>query len=253
MNFIINDFNIYYEKYGCGNKVIIILPGWGDNRKTFDYMINFFKKYYSIYIFDYPGFGKSSFPNKDLTIDDYSQLIISFMKFNNIENPIIIAHSFGGRIAINLSGKMKIKIKKIILIDSAGIKPKKSIYQKLKQFTYKTLIKIKCTLPRKLRKRYVNLLIKFFGSDDFKNLSENIRRTFINIINEDLKDYLKYIKSPTLLIWGLNDYDTPIKDAYIMEKEIPDSGLVILKKASHFSYLNYPSYTNVIIDEFLRN
>lgn len=251
MNFIINDFNVYYEKYGSGKENILILPGWGDNRKTFDYLIDYFKDSFNIYIIDYPGFGKSSFPNKDLTMDDYVNLVIDFMKVNNIDNPIIIAHSFGGRIAISLSGKMNVKIKKIILIDSAGIKPKKTFSQKLKQFVYKTLKKFKYILPKKYKEKYITFLIRLFGSSDFKNLDRNIRKTFINIVNTDLKDYLKYIKSPTLLIWGLNDYDTPLKDAYTMEKEIPDSGLVVLENASHFSYLDYPNYVNCIVNEFL--
>lgn len=251
MNFIINDFNIYYEKYGSGKENILILPGWGDNRRTFDYLISCFKALFNIYIIDYPGFGKSNFPNKDLTMDDYVNLIIDFMKINNIENPIIIAHSFGGRIAIALSGKMNIKIKKIVLIDSAGIKPKKPFALKLKQSFYKILKKFKYILPKKYKDKYISFLIRLFGSSDFKNLDKNIRKTFINIVNTDLKDYLKYIKSPTLLIWGLDDYDTPIKDAYIMEKEIPDSGLVVLENASHFSYLDYPNYVHTIIAEFL--
>ena len=29
------DISLYYEKYGSGEKTILILPGWGDNRKTF--------------------------------------------------------------------------------------------------------------------------------------------------------------------------------------------------------------------------
>ena len=252
MNFLTKDFNIYFEKHGDGKQQIIILPGWGNNRKTFNYLINYFKSFFTIYIFDYPGFGKSPFPNRNLTIDDYTNIIIEFLKANNIENPIIIAHSFGGRIAISLSGKYKVKTKKIILMDAAGIKPKKSFFQKLKQTIYKFLKKLKIIFPRKYRQSYINFLIKIFGSSDFKNIDPNIRKTFISIVNTDLSKYLKFINSPTLLIWGEKDYDTPLKDAYIMDKDIVDSGLIILEKAGHFVYLDYPSYVNNIINEFLK-
>lgn len=253
MNFLTNDFNVYFEKYGEGKQKLIILPGWGDNRKTFDYLINYFKRFFTIYIFDYPGFGNSTFPDRNLTIDDYANLIMDFLKTNNIENPIIIAHSFGGRIAISLAGKYKVKIKKVILMDAAGIKPKKSLFQKLKQRTYKFLKKLKCLFPNKYKRNYVDFLIKIFGSNDFKNIDYNIRKTFISIVNTDLKEYLKYISSPTLLIWGQKDYDTPLKDAYIMDNDIPDSGLIVLEKAGHFAYLDYPVYVNKIIDEFLKD
>lgn len=253
MNFIINDFNIFYKKYGKGKNNIIILPGWGNNRETFNYMINFFKKDFTIYILDYPGFGNSTFPNRDLTLDDYTNLIIHFIKSKNIFNPIIIAHSFGGRIAINMEYKKEININKIILIDSAGIKPRKTLKQIIKQNTYKLLKKLKYILPKKYKEKYINKLIKIFGSNDFKNLNPNIRKTFINIVNNDLKNKLNKINCATLLIWGEKDIDTPLTDAYIMNNRIKDSGLVILKYASHFSYLEFPNYTNNIIYEFIKH
>lgn len=57
----IKDISIYYEKHGMGKQVIFILPGWGDNRQTFDYLISALKDYFTIYIIDYPGFGKFKF------------------------------------------------------------------------------------------------------------------------------------------------------------------------------------------------
>ena len=73
------NYSIYYEKYGDKEKNIIILPGWGDTRKTFYNIINNLKENYTVYIFDYPGFGNSIFPNKDLTIFDYANIIRNFL------------------------------------------------------------------------------------------------------------------------------------------------------------------------------
>ena len=110
----INDITIYYETYGDNKKSILILPGWGNTRETFHHIINNFKNNYKIYILDYPALGKSPIPKKTLTIYDYTELIIEFMKKLNIKNPIIIAHSFGGRITTILTGYYKIPIKKLI-------------------------------------------------------------------------------------------------------------------------------------------
>ena len=252
MNFIINDFNIYYEKYGHGKSNIIILPGWGDTRNTFNKMIEVLKEFYTVYILDYPGFGNSPFPNRDLDIYDYANLIKDFIKTNEIDNPIIIGHSFGGRISIILSGLYKVNIKKMILIDAAGIKRKKKLKVKFKQIIYKCLKKIGKFLPKKIRPIYQNKLINIFGSTDFKNLHENIRKTFIKVINEDLSKYLKNINASTLLIWGENDNDTPLDDGKLMNVKIEDSGLIIIPNAGHFPYLEYPYYVNKIILEFLK-
>lgn len=252
MNFIINDFNIYYEKYGQGKTNIIILPGWGETRSTFNNLIDILKEFYTVYIIDYPGFGNSKFPNRDLDIYDYANLIKDFIRVNGIENPVLIGHSFGGRISIILTGCYKIPIKKMILIDSAGIKRRKKIKVKIRQLIYKFLKKIGKLLPKRKKDKYLDKLINIFGSSDFKNLDPNIRKTFIKVINEDLTKYLKLINTSTLLIWGANDPDTPLDDGKLMNSKIEDSGLIIVPNAGHFPYLEYPYYINKIILEFLK-
>lgn len=243
---------IYYEKFGNGKKVILILPGWGNNRKTFYNIITQLKNKFTIYIFDYPGFGNSILPSKDLTIYDYSEIFIEFLKQNNIKKPIVIGHSFGGRLIITLAGYYKIDFKKIILIGSAGIRPKKTIFQKIKQTTYKFLKNASNILPYKTKKKFNNFLLNIFASTDFLALPSTLHKTFINIVNEDLSIYLKDIKNEVLLIWGENDKSTPIKDAYKMNKLIKNSGLIIIKRASHFCYLEYPNYINIILEEYLK-
>ena len=246
-------YSIYYEKYGNGDKTILILPGWGDTRKTFNYMINYFQKDYKIYILDYPGFGKSIFPDHDLTIYDYTNIVRDFIKDEGIRNPIIVAHSFGGRLAILMSSYYKDEIDKLILIDTAGIKPKKSFLGLLKLISYKLLKKLKILIPKKKRSLYIKRLINIFGSTDYKTLSINMQKTFKNIVNENLKYYIQYIEQKTLIIWGKKDKDTPLKDAKYMNKHIKNSLLILYKKASHYSYLQYPILTNQIIAEFLNS
>ena len=248
----INDITIYYETYGDNKKSILILPGWGNTRETFHHIINNFKNNYKIYILDYPALGKSPIPKKTLTIYDYTELIIEFMKKLNIKNPIIIAHSFGGRITTLLSGYYKIPIKKLILIDIAGIKPKLTLKRYIKEKTYKTLKKLIKLLPKKVHKKTQEKLFKFFASSDYNNLPIQMRETFKNIVNEDLKKYLKKINNETLILWGEIDKDTPLKDAYKIKKEIKNSALIILKNATHYSYLNYPILVNNIIYEFIK-
>jgi pimeloyl-ACP methyl ester carboxylesterase len=66
-------------------------------------------------------------------------------------------------------------------------------------------------------------------------------------------DLLKLIKAPTLLIWGENDEDTPLYMGKIMENEIPDSGLVVLKGAGHYSYVDNYSQFRAVINVFLKD
>ena len=91
-----------------------------------------------------------------------------------------------------------------------------------------------------------------FGSSDYKNSSEVLRKTMSIIINEDQREIMKNIKVPTLLLWGENDEDTPINDGKIMEQNIKDSALITIQDAGHFSYLDSSNQCMEIIKSFLK-
>lgn len=242
--------SIYYEKYGDKKNYILILPGWGNTRSTFTNIIEYFKTTHTIYIIDYPGFGNSKTSQKDLTIYNYAEIIKAFMKKFNIKNPLIIAHSFGGRIATLLTTKYKEKIDKMILIDIAGIKPKKTFKQKLKEKIYKLLKAI--TNHLKNKEIYQQKLLKIFGSTDYKSLPKEMHQTFKNIVNEDLTPYFKEIPSECLLLWGKYDNSTPLKDGQKINNLIKESAIIVFPKGNHYPYLQYPQLTNQIISEFIK-
>ena len=210
MYFVTKYSKLYYEKYGNSNKKLLILPGWGDNRKTFFNIINNLKDKYEIYIIDYPGFGKSTFKNIDMTIYDYAEIINTFMIKNKIINPIIISHSFGGRISSLLISKYKVKVDKLILIDVAGLKEKLNIKKILKIKLYKLLKKIISIIPSTNKKQRLEKIRNKFSSNDYNTLPSHMYQTFKNIINEDLTKYYKNIVVETLIIWGQKDNITKL-------------------------------------------
>lgn len=237
MYYSYNDISLYYEKYGNHSNSIVILPGWGDTRKTFDNLIEFLSLYSTVYIIDYPGFGNTSFPNHSLTIYDYADMIHSWVQDLKLKDPLFIGHSFGGRLLILLSGYYNYSYSQFIFIDSAGIRPKQTFKRKLRQKYYQFLKKLKFFLPKNKRSKYLNYLFRKFSSSDYLALPENMRPTFKNVVNEDLSYYLGKIKARVLLIWGEKDDITPVTDGVMMNKKIPNSELIILKDLGHFPYL----------------
>lgn len=232
-----NDIKIFIDKINRGkSKNIIILPGWGECSNTFNNIINYFTNY-NIYIINYPGFGKSPIPNKDLTIYDYEEIIYNFILDKNINNIYIISHSFGGRIASILIGKDKLRVSKLVLIDTAGLRNKKIIF---KNIIYKIKKRL-CINKNKLFNKYASI--------DYKDLNSVSYKTFINIVNENLKKYYKRIHIDTLIIWGMNDNITPIKDGERLNKLIKNSAL-IKYRGSHFTYLEYPDNINKVINAY---
>ena len=78
-----------------------------------------------------------------------------------------------------------------------------------------------------------------------------MRKTLVNLINDDMTPYLDGIKSSTLLIWGENDTATPLYMAKQIEKIIPDCGLCVIKGAGHWSFVEKPMQANAILNSFI--
>lgn len=249
----INGVKINYKIFGEG-KPLLILHGWGACINSMAPIWQYFKNKFKVYVLDFPGQGNESEDMKEpWGIPEYSDLVLKFMKELKIEKPNVIAHSFGGRVTIYLSSKYQDLFSKIVLVDSAGIKPKASIKKSLKIFMFKCGKHIlKITTPKdKYDEKLKEFRNKFSSSDYSKIQSDVVRQTFNKVINLDLTKNLKDIKNPVLLMWGENDLDTPIYMAKIMEKNIKDSGLVVLKNAGHFSYIDKSGEFNLIVDKFL--
>lgn len=242
---------IYYEFAGEG-EIVVLMHGWGGQVTSWKPVFDYLSKGYKVYAFDFPGFGRSDPPAKAWGTEEYGKYVMKFFESVNIEKANIIAHSFGGRIAIWLAANFPEMVEKLVLIDSAGIKPKRTLKYHIKVTIAKTGKRI-FSLPifGKYGERLLNNLYHLVGSKDYQQQTGVMRSTLVRIVNEDLRGFLPKIVAPTLLIWGENDKDVPVSYAKIMEKEINDAGLVILKDAGHFSYLDKFTDFCLIVSKFL--
>lgn len=243
MNFIYDNININYETKGNG-EVIIILHGWGRSIDDFLEISNILSNKYQVYLIDLPGFGKSDTPQSAYNLDDYVLFLKRFIEFKKINNPIIIGHSFGGRIALRYASLYKVN--KMILISSAGIKrfslkvKVKIISYKLKKWYYRTFNKVSS----------YEKLIASSGSADYVSSNDIMKKTLSNVVNVDQRKELKEIDAEVLLMWGKNDNATPYKDALLMNKKIKNSGLVTFN-SGHFPFLEDSYSFKMVIKQYL--
>lgn len=248
----IKDWNINYEVQGEGEPVVL-LHGWLTDLESMRPLTTNLVNTHKVYLVDVVGFGKSSLPKEPLNSNDFAEFLKLFLEKLHIENPVLIGHSNGGRIIINAVGKNMVKAKKIVLIDSAGIKPKRSSKYYAKLAIYKTGKLFLNLLPNtKGLKEFKERLRNKVGSSDYKASPIVLKDTMKIIVNEDVKNILPNIKVPTLLIWGSLDTATPISDAKLMEKLIPDAGLVEYPYGTHFSYLENIENCRLVLDSFLK-
>lgn len=249
----INNWNINYEVMGEGNPVIL-LHGWLANLETMRPIANNLSRNFKVYLVDVVGFGKSDLPEHPLNTNDFGDFLQEFVNTLKIKNPILIGHSNGGRMIINAVGRNIVNPKKVILIDSAGLKPKRKLGYYLKVGFYKTGKFFLNLLPNtKKIKAFKEKLRNNVGSSDYKSSSNVLKETMKLIVNEDLSHLLPKINVPTLLFWGTLDDATPISDGRKMAKLIPDSGLIEYPGSTHFSYLENINNFNAVVNEFLKN
>lgn len=240
MNINIHGLNINYICEGEGSD-IVLLHGWGSNITLFKDMVELLKTKYRVIAPDMPGFGLSDEPRTPWCVDDYVNFVCEFCQKLHVKSAVFLGHSFGGRVIIKMfeRNNFSIEIPKVILVDSAGVKPKKTIRQKAKIITFKTGKKILSNpIVKSVFPDALNNLASKSGSADYRAASPIMRQTMVKVVNEDLTHLFPKVTPPTLLIWGENDTATPVSDADIMEKNMPDAGKVILKNCGHYSFID---------------
>jgi pimeloyl-ACP methyl ester carboxylesterase len=163
------------------------------------------------------------------------------MEALGIERASIIGHSHGGRTAIVLAATYPRLVDRLVLVGSAGLRPKRGVGYYSRVYTYKAVRRLLQSMPLQgpigepLRRLFESKL----GSMDFRatdRQASTMRGTLIRVVNEDWRHLLPRIQASTLLIWGDQDDQTPLSDGQLMEKLIPDAGLVVFPGAGHYAY-----------------
>ncbi len=249
----IDQIAVNYIEEGEGD-VILLLHGWGANITLFKGIIETLSERHRVIAPDMPGFGRTAEPPEPWYVDDYVDFIIKFLDRLQIREFSVIVHSFGGRVLFKLNARENLPymIKKAVLIDSAGIMPKKTWKQKMSLRLYKTASRIMSTkILHFLYPDAVEDMRKKRGSADYNNATPTMRATLVRVVNEDLSALIRKLSCPTLLIWGDQDTATPLADAKAMESWIKDAGLVVCEGAGHYSFLEQPGKVHGALRAFL--
>ena len=239
MQIKVQGLNVNYIQYGKG-KDILLLHGWGQNIEMMKPLGDNFCDRFRITILDFPGFGQSEEPKEPWTIEKYSLMLEDLVKQLGIKKPIVMGHSFGGRVAIRYSARNPIE--KLVLFGSPCIRIQEELPLKVR-----ILKKIK-TLPG--MNKLGEFMKQYIGSRDYKAASPVMRQTLVEVVNEDLSKYAREIEEPTLLIWGEQDTEAPVSEAQELEKIMMDAALIILP-GTHYAYLENLVRVVAILNNFI--
>ncbi len=246
------------EQYGDGENGLLMLHGWGCSSAHFVNIAQRLSGRYRILVPDLPGHGRTGQPPEPWGVDDYAECVLEVLHKASFGRTAVIAHSFGGRIALKIASGHPEITDRMILTGCAGLKKPKTYEQEKREREYRQkkeqLIRIgRFPLLKKYSEVMLEDLRQRYGSADYNALDPGMRETFIRIISEDLHPCLGKIHCPVLLVWGKNDQETPLWMGETMQKEIGDAGLVVFENDDHFAYLHQWERFSIIAESFLQS
>jgi pimeloyl-ACP methyl ester carboxylesterase len=238
-----------------GHLPVLLLHGWGvDINLVWPLAVRLAPLGYRVYALDLPGFGQSAPPPVAWDAHDYARMVLAYLDYHDLARVNLFGHSFGGRLGLLLGAEHGDRIARMVLANSAGIRPEPPRMAQLRLKTYKRLRDGLHSaglggLSERLRAWYSAR----YGSADFQSSSGVMRETFIKVVNDDLRDYAARVQPPTLLLWGDRDEDTPLWQGKLLEQLIPDAGLVIYEGAGHYCYLDRLADVARVTDYFFKS
>ena len=218
----------------------MFLHGYLSSKESFYPQINYFSRHFRVTAPDLPGFGGSGTIPAAWSVGEYADWLEGFLKERGIAFPHVIAHSFGGRVAIKCLARGLID--RAVLTGCAGIVKRRTLSYHLKVKSYR--------LVKKFAPRFAEAK---FGSAEYRSLSPLMRESYKKIVNEDLREEAKRIARPVLYLNGERDRETPLSSVKILHECTAGSRLAVLKGCGHFAHLEEPLLFDLAAEEFLND
>lgn len=226
------------QTLGKSGPTIVMLHGWGQSLESMRLLGDLLSRFYTVHVIDLPGFGHSEAPEADWDTTQYAERISQYIDDENLGSVIVIGHSFGGRVGIRLASRYPDKVRRLILINSGGLRARlegarKNRAERIKliRSTVKTIDGLFGT------KLFQQWFVPRYASTDYKNAGA-LRGILVKAVNEDVSEDAAAIKCPTFLLWGERDTETPVDIAYRLKQLIPGAMLTVLPGKDHFPFVD---------------
>ncbi len=251
------DFNGFSLSYLEGGKKsdsfepVLFIHGWSISTEPYQDSLNALAQKYWVIVPDSPGSGRSHCDRSLLSYQTYANCIVQLIERLNLDRFKLIGHSFGGGVALayakryplGLAAAIPEQVSSLIVINSTGM-PLISIPDLIQRRF--------AELPQQiaqLRWTIVLKIIQAFGYNSIFHGQHLIEGAQIALY-EDIRPWLKNIKSPCLVLWGEQDYFTPIEIGYGLVEAIPNSKLQIVPGGYHEWCMMQPETFAAIASKF---
>lgn len=243
MDVIVNGLHVKGTDSGRG-PVALLLHGWGGDHKTIVDLKSALPGH-RIIAPDLPGFGGSQPPGEAWGIERYGEFIIDLLhKLNVKQTDILVGHSFGGRIALDLVGNGRATPNQLILLASHGLQERRTLGSRL--------LGLAANLSHVLPAAWRTAVGRRFRSEDYQATTGVMSQVFLNVIAQDATQAASRIQTKTLLIYGLDDKTTPPDMGRRFNRLIVGSRLELVEGAGHYVHLDQPERVAKLIKEFIK-
>ncbi|MEZ5281490.1 MAG: alpha/beta hydrolase [Acidimicrobiales bacterium] len=236
--------NLFGRRHGDGQPRVLALHGWSRTHADFDGVLSGGDRpAIDAIALDLPGFGASPTPTQAWGAADYARQIAPIL--DEMKLPVVVvAHSFGGRVAVNLAQQRPAAIAGLVLtgvplLRRQGSANKSPLAFRIGKRMHKLGL-VPDTKMEELRTRY--------GSADYRAASGVMRDILVKAVNESYEEQLAAISCPVDLVWGDDDTAAPADIATRAETMLHDCHLTVVGDADHFLPLSHPDVLRTAVD-----
>ena len=266
---VIDGARVHYQEVGPKDApVILLIHGFtAFNLVWSEVLLPIAAAGYRVIAPDLLGHGFSEKPrHNEYTIESQSSMIISLMEHLGIEHATVVGNSYGGAIAAVCALDHPSRIEKLVLVGAViNDEPTRIFMLRLASAPFigdvvtPLLMDSRMIVRRRLKKIYSEFAHLLFDENRLQARhlpmktargQRAILRTLRNWKVERVEREATRIKQPTLIIWGENDSDTPLRMGRRLNNLIPNSRLIVFRHCGHLPQEEYPVEFTRLVTEF---
>jgi pimeloyl-ACP methyl ester carboxylesterase len=233
----VQGYPVRYEVAGEGEPIVLV-HGLSGSIRWWSRNVPALAERHRVYLVDLPGFGAMRAARRRLVLREAESWLFAWMQAVGLERVDLIGHSMGGYICIRLAARRPEAVRRLVLVAPAGVPAGRSMLGHL--------------IPLLRAVRYATSgFLPILAYDALQAGPMTLWRAARDLLAQDVREYLRSIEAPTLLLWGEHDVLIPPPVGDFLREEIPDSRLLVLGGAGHVPMFDRPQEFNETLLSFL--